>query len=93
MDLFFAYMLVASATPLFLWLEHRKIALTSIPFIIIMWVLALSHMFEGFLFDLHHSVFLTAFFVNVIIAHFAALVLYAYPHIRPKSRTFTESMD
>ncbi|ALA54982.1 spore morphogenesis/germination protein YwcE [Shouchella clausii] len=93
MDLFFAYMFVASATPLFLWLEHRKIALASIPFIIVMWVLALAHIFDGFLFDLHHSAFVTAFLINVFIAHFAALVLYVYPHLRSKSRRFTQSTE
>ncbi len=47
MDLFFAYMFVASATPLFLWLEHRKIAVLSIPFIVVMWLLSIAFLFEA----------------------------------------------
>ncbi|WP_059103473.1 spore morphogenesis/germination protein YwcE [Shouchella shacheensis] len=77
MDLFFAYMFVATATPLFLWLEHRKIAILSIPFIIVMWLLALGFIFEIALFS--EVPFVTAFIVNVVIAHLAAFMLYAYP--------------
>lgn len=38
MDMFFAYLLVASATPLFIWLDNKKVALSAIPPIILMWV-------------------------------------------------------
>lgn len=36
MDMFFAYLLVASATPLFIWLDNKKVALSAIPPIILM---------------------------------------------------------
>ncbi|SDB91827.1 spore morphogenesis/germination protein YwcE [Shouchella lonarensis] len=80
MDLFFAYMLVASATPLFLWLEHRKIAFMSIPFILIMWGLFASFLMEF----TPQTTFVVAFLLNVLIAHVAAFLLYTYPYLQKR---------
>ncbi|WP_078390965.1 spore morphogenesis/germination protein YwcE [Shouchella patagoniensis] len=93
MDLFFAYMFVASATPLFLWLEHRKIAMLSIPFIVVMWLLSIAFLFEGFMFHINESAFITAFLVNVVIAHIAAFILYASPHIQTKTKQTKETAE
>ncbi|MFB4211256.1 spore morphogenesis/germination protein YwcE [Shouchella sp. JSM 1781072] len=93
MDMFFAYMFVASATPLFLWLEHRKIAITSIPFILIMWTLAVGFLFDGFLFHITESTFVVAVLINVVIAHAAAFILYASPHVANKTKRITETSE
>ncbi|GAF23400.1 MULTISPECIES: spore morphogenesis/germination protein YwcE [Shouchella] len=93
MDMFFAYMFVASATPLFLWLEHRKIAISSIPFILIMWLLAIAFLFEGFLFHITESTFVVAVLVNVVIAHIAAFILYASPLLMSKTKQLTGTSE
>ncbi|GAF13873.1 hypothetical protein JCM19046_4430 [Bacillus sp. JCM 19046] len=93
MDLFFAYMFVASATPLFLWLEHRKIALLSVPFIFVMWALAISFLFEGFMFHISESTFIAGFLINVLIAHVAAFILYASPYYQAKSKKLSETSE
>ncbi|MHC8522955.1 spore morphogenesis/germination protein YwcE [Rossellomorea sp. H39__3] len=38
MDVFMVYLFIATATPLFLWIEHRKWAVAHIPFVIALWV-------------------------------------------------------
>ncbi|TSB45139.1 spore morphogenesis/germination protein YwcE [Alkalicoccobacillus porphyridii] len=82
MGVFFFYMFVASATPLFLWIEYHKIAVASIPGIFAMWIL-------GSIYIISPSWWLEAWFiftfaVNVILAHWAAIVLYGMPFIRAR---------
>lgn len=36
MDVFFAYLLIGTATPLFLWKENKKLAILQVPLIILM---------------------------------------------------------
>ncbi|MBD1379750.1 spore morphogenesis/germination protein YwcE [Metabacillus arenae] len=83
MDMFFAYALIASATPLFLWTEKRGWALFHLPFIALMWV------FFGIYLTTDLSVvgYILMFMVfvgNIIFAHVAAFVLWASPILRKR---------
>ena len=78
MDVFFAYLLIATATPLFLWKERRTLAIMHIPVIIAMWVVFISNMNADFGI-LGHTIFMLAFIVNVFIAHMAIFHLFIVP--------------
>ncbi|AGN38354.1 spore morphogenesis/germination protein YwcE [Bacillus sp. GM2] len=81
MDMFFAYLLIASATPLFLWLDNKKVAISSIPPIILMWVFFFFYMTSS-LSPTGHSLMIVLFILNVVIAHVAAFIIYGLPLIR-----------
>ncbi|MCY8023819.1 spore morphogenesis/germination protein YwcE [Bacillus sonorensis] len=83
MDMFFAYLLIASATPLFLWLDNKKVALSSIPPIILMWVFFFFYMTSS-LTPTGHSLMIALFIINVIIAHIAAFLIYGLPLIKKR---------
>ncbi|MDA1476773.1 spore morphogenesis/germination protein YwcE [Bacillus changyiensis] len=85
MDMFFGYLLIASATPLFLWLDNKKVALSSIPPIMLMWVFFFFYMTNK-LSPTGHSLMVILFTLNVIIAHIAAFFIYGLPLIRKHSR-------
>ncbi|MDA7025302.1 spore morphogenesis/germination protein YwcE [Bacillus sp. CLL-7-23] len=85
MDMFFAYLLIASATPLFLWLDNKKVALSSIPPIMLMWGFFFFYMTNR-LSPTGHSLMVVLFILNVIIAHIAAFFIYGLPLIRKHSR-------
>ncbi|KYC98788.1 hypothetical protein B425_3251 [Bacillus amyloliquefaciens] len=74
MDMFFAYLLVASATPLFIWLDNKKVALSAIPPIILMWVFFYFYATSS-LSPLGHTLMIILFAVNVIVAHIAAFII------------------
>ncbi|MCM3655198.1 spore morphogenesis/germination protein YwcE [Metabacillus litoralis] len=78
MDVFFAYLLIATATPLFLWKERRTLAIMHIPVIIGMWVVFISNMNADFGI-LGHTIFMLAFTLNVFIAHMAIFHLFIVP--------------
>ncbi|APH03308.1 spore morphogenesis/germination protein YwcE [Bacillus weihaiensis] len=88
MDVFFAYLLFSSATPLFLWKENKKLAILQIPFIALMWVMFTLYITTTFG-TLEYILFGIIFAVNVIaalatgyyvfISHFFKKV-YAYIH-------------
>lgn len=82
MGVFFFYMFVASATPLFLWIEHHKIAVASIPGIFAMWILGAIYMINPTWWL--EAWFIFTFAVHVILAHYAAFVLYGMPYIKSK---------
>ncbi|WP_198863938.1 spore morphogenesis/germination protein YwcE [Bacillus velezensis] len=81
MDMFFAYLLVASATPLFIWLDNKKVALSAIPPIILMWVFFYFYATSS-LSPLGHTLMIILFAVNVIVAHIAAFIIYGLPRLR-----------
>nr|MDF9460352.1 spore morphogenesis/germination protein YwcE [Bacillus pumilus] len=83
MDMFFAYLCIATATPLFLWLENRKIALASIPPIMIMWIFFGLYMTSS-LSPAGHTFMIAFFAINVILAHIAAFLIYGLPFIRKR---------
>ncbi|MDR0139030.1 spore morphogenesis/germination protein YwcE [Metabacillus idriensis] len=84
MDVFFVYLLIVSATPLFLWDQRKNLALLHIPFILLLWgyfgmyaTMDLSmamHVLGGSL-----------FFINLIFAHVAAYLIYAKPILKRKA--------
>ncbi|MDQ0206198.1 spore morphogenesis/germination protein YwcE [Alkalicoccobacillus murimartini] len=82
MGIFFFYMFVASATPLFLWLEHHKIAVASIPGIFLMWILGSIYIISPSIWI--EATFIVTFAVNVMLAHYAAIVLYGMPLFKQK---------
>ncbi|MGG1572857.1 spore morphogenesis/germination protein YwcE [Fictibacillus sp. NRS-1165] len=93
MDVYVVYLFVATATPLFLWHDHRKLALWQIPFIAIMW-LYVGLFLAGDLNPLAHLLFNIVFVANVVFAHVAAFKIYAIPFIqreREKRKLFRES--
>ena len=77
MDMFFAYLLIASATPLFLWLDNKKVAISSIPPIIFFFFYMTSSLSPT-----GHSLMIALFILNVVIAHVAAFIIYGLPLIR-----------
>ncbi|MRX71169.1 spore gernimation protein [Bacillus lacus] len=81
MDMFFAYMMIATATPLFLLPEHKKLAAASIPFISAMWITFFMY-YGAEASMLFHTAFLLLFTLNVLMAHFAAFIIFAIPVIR-----------
>jgi hypothetical protein len=85
MDMFFAYLMLASATPLFLWLENKKIAISSIPPIILMWIFFGLYLTSS-LSPTGHSLMIALFAINVIVAHIAIFILYGLPLIKKYRR-------
>ncbi|WP_349408926.1 spore morphogenesis/germination protein YwcE [Pseudalkalibacillus sp. SCS-8] len=75
MSVFLVYLLVATATPLFLWPERKKLAIFQIPFILCMWLYVVLYLsFE--LSTLVHIILGSIFVANVIFAHVAAFLIF-----------------
>lgn len=84
MDVFFVYLLIVSATPLFLWDQRKSLALLHIPFILLLWVYfgmyatmdlnMAMHVFGG-----------SMFVINLVFAHVAAYLIYAKPVLKRKA--------
>lgn len=81
MDVFMVYLLVASATPLFLWVERRKLALLQLPFIALMWVYSVLYMTTD-LSMWSYSLFAALFIGNVLFAHYAAFLIFIAPAVK-----------
>ncbi|EIT87351.1 protein required for proper spore morphogenesis and germination [Fictibacillus macauensis ZFHKF-1] len=81
MDVYVVYLFVATATPLFLWQDHRKLAMIQIPFIAILWGFVGFYL-AGALNAEMHLLFNILFVTNVVFAHVAAFKIYAIPFIR-----------
>ncbi|MGD6816449.1 spore morphogenesis/germination protein YwcE [Metabacillus sp. 84] len=81
MDVFVVYLFIATATPLFLWPERKKLALIHIPFIAGMWTYFILYL-SGSLNFIDHFVLNMIFVGNVIFAHIAAFLIYAFPIIK-----------
>lgn len=78
MGVFALYLFIATATPLFLWTEHRKLVYMQLPFLIALWsTVVLYFVFpESTLL----VVILSALFVgNILFSHYAAFMIYVYP--------------
>ncbi|WP_226669076.1 spore morphogenesis/germination protein YwcE [Metabacillus litoralis] len=75
MDVFFAYLLFSSATPLFLWNENKKLAILQIPFIALMWVMFALYMTVDFG-TLEYTLFGIIFALNVLAALGTGLYVY-----------------
>lgn len=71
MDVFFAYLLIGTATPLFLWNENKKLAILQVPLIILMWTTLILYMYSDF--GAGHLVFGAMFIFNIIAAHLTVL--------------------
>ncbi|MGM7703198.1 spore morphogenesis/germination protein YwcE [Pseudalkalibacillus sp. Hm43] len=84
MDVFLVYLLVASATPLFLWHDKKKLAMIQIPFIMCMWLYVILYLsFE--LSILVHIILGSIFVANVIFAHVAAFMIFT-THVLKKAK-------
>ena len=78
MSIFLSYLFVATATPLFLWIEKRNWAPWQMPFLILLWV------FFGLYISTDLSLaartlFIILFIGNVLFAHIAAFSLWVPP--------------
>ena len=85
MDVFFAYLLISSSTPLFLWKENRKLAICHIPVVFAMWIIFISYM----TFDLGltgHILFGLSYLSNLVIAHMTIFHLFVVPFFKMMSK-------
>ncbi|WP_170006476.1 spore morphogenesis/germination protein YwcE [Bacillus fonticola] len=78
MDVFVMYLFIATATPLFIWTEHRKLVYLQAPFLIALWTFIAIYLVIP-----ESTLVLAALWIlflgNVVFAHIAAWVLYLYP--------------
>jgi Spore morphogenesis and germination YwcE len=81
MDVFFAYLLISSSTPLFLWKENRKLAICHIPVVIGMWAVFITHMMYDFGM-IGNVLFILSFIANVGIAHMTVFHLFVRPFFK-----------
>ncbi|MBA4493180.1 spore morphogenesis/germination protein YwcE [Paenactinomyces guangxiensis] len=85
MSVFMVYLFVASATPLFLWTERRRLALLHLPFIVAMWVYFILYVTTE-LSVWSHLLFGIIFIGNIIFAHVAAFLIFASPVLERRHR-------
>ncbi|MGC4376940.1 spore morphogenesis/germination protein YwcE [Fictibacillus sp. Mic-4] len=83
MDVFVVYLLVATATPLFLWEHSKKLALAQLPFIACIWAYFILY-FTTTIGTTAHILFGIVFAANIIFAHIAAYLIYIAPAIKRK---------
>ncbi|UXH43706.1 spore morphogenesis/germination protein YwcE [Rossellomorea vietnamensis] len=86
MDVFLVYLFVATATPLFLWVEHRKWAVLHIPFVIALWSVFIYYVAVPELGGWGHVTLWSLFVANLAFAHIAAFMLYAVPFIQKQRK-------
>ena len=86
MDVFLVYLFVATATPLFLWVEHRKWAVLHIPFVIALWSVFIYYVAVPELGGWGHVTLWSLFVANLAFAHVAAFMLYALPFIQKQRK-------
>ncbi|MGP1909462.1 spore morphogenesis/germination protein YwcE [Metabacillus sp. JX24] len=84
MDVFFVYLLIVSATPLFLWDQRKSLALLHIPFILMLWVYFGMFATMELAMPLH-IIGGSLFLVNLVFAHIAAYLIYAKPILKRKA--------
>ncbi len=82
MDVFMVYLFIATATPLFLWIEHRKWAVAHIPFVIALWGAFIYYVVVPELGGWGHVTLWSLLVANFAFAHLAAFYLYATPYLR-----------
>ncbi|MDQ0230803.1 spore morphogenesis/germination protein YwcE [Metabacillus malikii] len=81
MDVFFAYLLIASASPLFLWKEHIKLAIFQIPVIVAMWIMFTLYISNDYGMA-GHLMFGGLFALNVILAHVTVFYVFVIPFFK-----------
>ncbi|PLR67779.1 MULTISPECIES: spore morphogenesis/germination protein YwcE [Bacillaceae] len=84
MDVFFVYLLIVSATPLFLWDQRKNLALLHIPFILLLWVYFGMYATMDLTMAMH-VLGVSLFVINLVFAHVAAYLIYAKPVIKRKA--------
>lgn len=84
MDVFFVYLLIVSATPLFLWDQRKNLALLHIPFILLLWVYFGMYATMDLSMAMH-VLGVSLFVINLVFAHVAAYLIYAKPVIKRKA--------
>ncbi|MGG3888441.1 spore morphogenesis/germination protein YwcE [Metabacillus fastidiosus] len=85
---FFAYLLIVTTTPLFLWNEKRTLAIMHIPVVIGLWGVLIAYMNYD-LGAFGHWLFGIAFIANVIIAHLTLIHVFIRPFFKEqKKRSF-----
>ncbi|QNG60056.1 spore gernimation protein [Bacillus sp. PAMC26568] len=84
MDVFFVYLLIVSATPLFLWDQRKNLALLHIPFILLLWVYFGMYATMDLTMAMH-VIGVSLFVINLVFAHVAAYLIYAKPVIKRKA--------
>ncbi|WP_191566610.1 spore morphogenesis/germination protein YwcE [Metabacillus idriensis] len=84
MDVFFVYLLIVSATPLFLWDQRKNLALLHIPFILLLWVYFGMYATMDLTMGMH-VIGVSLFVINLVFAHVAAYLIYAKPVIKRKA--------
>jgi Spore morphogenesis and germination YwcE len=90
MDMFMVYLFVATATPLFLWIEHRKWALIHIPFLLALWAIFIYYVAVPEMGGWGHVTFWSLFVFNFAFAHLAAFWLYAAPYLKKHRKKMVE---
>ncbi|MFQ3544816.1 spore morphogenesis/germination protein YwcE [Halobacillus rhizosphaerae] len=85
MDVILVYVFLASMTPLFLWMDHRKLALIQLPLIVGMWAYFVVEFGQLQLGAFGYWALLIIFSANILLAHYAMyLVLYKDVRIRKR---------
>ncbi|MFY4776081.1 spore morphogenesis/germination protein YwcE [Metabacillus sp. RGM 3146] len=92
MDVFVVYLFIITATPLFLWIERRRLAIFHIPFIAGIWAYFILYL-TGALDSMNHIILNTFFVANVLFAHISAFLIYAYPAIKKARAAKQESIN
>lgn len=78
-------MMLASVTPLFLWIEHRKMALIQLPLLIGMWGFFIVEFAAFQVTGVTYAFLLSVFILNVAYAHVALyLVLFHNQLVRKR---------
>ena len=84
MDVMMVYMLFASVTPLFLWIQYKKFAIGQFPFIIGMWVYFVFLYSAMDVNSLVYNLFLGIFIINILYAHIAFYLVFFHDQIMRK---------
>lgn len=85
MTIFFAYLLIVTTTPLFLWKEKRTLAILHIPVVIGLWAVLIIYMNYDFGM-LGHWLFGAAFVLNVIVAHLTLIHVFIRPFFKQQKK-------
>ncbi len=74
MDVLFVYALFATFTPLFLWIEYKKMAVIQLPFIVGMWSFLIIEIGSLAVSPIIYGISLTLLITNILYAHVALIV-------------------
>ncbi|MFC0522249.1 spore morphogenesis/germination protein YwcE [Pontibacillus salicampi] len=76
MDVLLVYVIFATITPLFLWLEHRTTALIQLPLIVGMWAYFIVEFASLSVTGLAYTSLLILFMLNIVYAHYAFYIVF-----------------